>query len=139
MFGTHAAGGAPPAVGVQILSTLSQDGTPPGQLRVEAALSLKLAGQAPAAPPAGSVAVQLMRGQRGVEKLGAEEHVTEEAVVAASVDGPGTYGLWCVPHALVYRPLPALLILDDSLRWAPNSHHCRQLRCCHMLPHCSGH
>ena len=71
----------------------SQDGTPPGQLRVEAALSLKAAGQAPAAPPAGSVAVQLMRGQRG-EALGAEEHVTEEAVVAASVDGPGTYGLW---------------------------------------------
>ncbi len=60
---------------------------------MEAALSLKAAGQAPAAPPAGSIAVQLMRGARG-EALGAEERVTEEAVVAASVDGPGTYGLW---------------------------------------------
>ena len=95
----------PPAVpGVtQALMSHPQDGTPPGQLRVEAALSLKAEAQAPAAPPAGSVSVQLMRGHDGGEMLGAAEHVTEEAVVAASVDGPGTYGLWCA-HLLNLIP-----------------------------------
>ena len=80
--------------GYGLVGAFLQDGTPPDQLRVEAALSLRAAGQAPAAPPTGRVAVQLMRGRAG-QTLGAEEHVVEEAIVAASVDGPGTYGLWC--------------------------------------------
>lgn len=73
-------------------------GAPPGgKLRVEAALSLRPRHTAVGAvpQPASTVEVQLMGGRPAVA-LTNTQHVTQEALVTASVDGPGTYALWYV-------------------------------------------